>query len=76
MLGPALAIGGTVGLEALFAGPICGASMNPARSLSPALIGNHFQSLWLYILGPILGALVASFVFAFLNEEKKYPSVR
>jgi aquaporin NIP len=69
LLGPALAIGGTVGLEAIFAGPICGASMNPARSLSPALIGNHFQSLWIYILGPILGALTASFLFALLNEE-------
>ena len=69
LLGPALAIGGTVGLEAMFAGPICGASMNPARSLSPALMGNHFQSLWVYIVGPILGALAASFVFALLNEE-------
>ena len=69
LLGPALAIGGTVGLEALFAGPICGASMNPARSLSPAIIGGHYQSLWVYILGPILGALVGSFVFAILNED-------
>jgi aquaporin NIP len=68
LLGPALAIGGTVGLEAMFAGPICGASMNPARSLSPALMGNHFQSLWVYILGPILGALSASFVFALMDE--------
>jgi aquaporin NIP len=69
LLGPALAIGATVGLEALFAGPICGASMNPARSLSPAIIGGHYQSLWVYILGPILGALVGSFVFAILNEN-------
>jgi aquaporin NIP len=76
LIGPALAIGGTVGLEALFAGPICGASMNPVRSLSPALIGNHFQSIWVYILGPVFGALSASFVFAFLNEEKKYPSAQ
>jgi aquaporin NIP len=76
LLGPALAIGGTVGLEALFAGPICGASMNPARSLSPAIVGGHFQSLWVYILGPVLGALVGSFVFAILNKDypvkKKY----
>lgn len=71
---PALAIGGTVGLEAMFAGPISGASMNPIRSLSPALIGNHFHSLWLYILGPILGAITASFVFALLNEENKTQS--
>jgi aquaporin NIP len=63
LLGPALAIGGTVGLEALFAGPICGASMNPARSLGPAFVGNHYQSLWVYLLGPLLGALAATFVF-------------
>lgn len=69
LLGPALAIGGTVGLEALFAGPICGASMNPARSLSPAIIGAHYQSLWVYILGPVLGALAGSFVFAILNQD-------
>jgi aquaporin NIP len=69
LLGPALAIGGTVGLEALFAGPICGASMNPARSLSPAIIGGHYQSLWVYILGPVMGALVGSFVFAIINED-------
>ena len=69
LLGPALAIGGTVGLEALFAGPICGASMNPARSLAPAIVGGHYQSLWVYILGPVAGALVGSFVFAILNED-------
>jgi aquaporin NIP len=69
LLAPALAIGATVGLEALFAGPICGASMNPARSIGPAIIGGHYQSLWVYILGPILGALVGSFVFAILAED-------
>ncbi len=69
LTGPALAIGGTVGLEALFAGPICGASMNPARSLSPAVISGHYQSLWVYIIGPVLGALVGSFVFAILHED-------
>jgi aquaporin NIP len=77
LIGPALAIGGTVGLEALFAGPICGASMNPARSLSPAIISGHYRSLWIYILGPILGALVGSFVFAILKEDytvKKEPT--
>jgi len=69
LLGPALAIGGTVGLEALFAGPICGASMNPARSLSPAIIGGHYQSLWVYIFGPVMGALVGAFVFLILNKD-------
>ena len=71
LLGPALAIGGTVGLEALFAGPICGASMNPARSLSPALIGGHYRSVWVYIIGPLIGALAGSFVFAILNKDYK-----
>jgi aquaporin Z len=69
LLIPALAIGGTVGLEALFAGPVCGASMNPARSISPALIGWHFESLWVYIFGPVMGALTAVFVFAILKED-------
>jgi aquaporin NIP len=71
LLVPAVAIGGTVGLEALFAGPICGASMNPARSISPALIGGHFQSLWVYILGPVIGAITAVYVFAIIKENFK-----
>jgi aquaporin Z len=54
-----IAIGGVVGLEAMFAGPICGASMNPARSVAPALVSGHLQSLWIYLAGPILGAAVA-----------------
>ncbi|MBN8679207.1 MAG: aquaporin [Chitinophagales bacterium] len=54
-----LAIGGVVLLEAMFAGPICGASMNPARSLAPALISGHLESLWVYLLAPILGAFLA-----------------
>lgn len=55
----AIAIGGTVGLEALFAGPVCGASMNPARSLAPALVSNHPDSLWIYLTAPVLGAFAA-----------------
>jgi aquaporin NIP len=57
-----IAIGATVGLEAMFAGPICGASMNPARSFSPALISGHFEHLWLYIVATILGAVFAVWV--------------
>jgi aquaporin NIP len=54
-----IAIGGVVGLEAMFAGPISGASMNPARSLAPAVISGQFTALWLYLLAPPLGAAVA-----------------
>ncbi len=53
-----IVVGAVIGLEALFAGPICGASMNPARSLAPALVSLHLASLWIYILAPILGALM------------------
>ena len=52
-------IGAVVLFEALFAGPICGASMNPVRSLAPALVSGHLENLWIYIFAPILGALIA-----------------
>jgi len=55
-----IAIGATVLLEAMFAGPICGASMNPARSLAPALVSGNLQMLWIYLLAPILGAIGAT----------------
>lgn len=58
-----LAIGLTVGLEAMFAGPISGASMNPARSIAPAILSGNIETLWLYIAATILGAIVAGFVF-------------
>ena len=51
-----MAIGGVIALGALFAGPICGASMNPARSLAPALVSGHLSSLWIYLVAPVLGA--------------------
>lgn len=54
-----IAIGAVVGLEAMFAGPICGASMNPARSLAPAIVGGHLQHLWLYPTATIIGAMIA-----------------
>ena len=50
--GAAIAIGGTVGLDALFGGPITGASMNPARSIGPALVSGELHDLWIYLLGP------------------------
>ncbi|MAX36834.1 MAG: aquaporin [Gimesia sp.] len=54
-----VAVGAVIALEAMFAGPICGASMNPARSLAPALVSNNLQSLWLYLIGPTAGAILA-----------------
>lgn len=58
-----IAIGFTVGLEAMFAGPITGASMNPARSIGPAFVSGNFESLWVYIVATVLGAAVAALVF-------------
>ena len=65
-----LAIGSTVLLEAMFAGPICGASMNPARSIAPALISGHIEHLWIYIIATITGAALAIPVWTFLNHNK------
>jgi len=53
------AIGGVIALEAMFAGPICGASMNPARSLAPAVVSGTLASLWIYLIAPVLGAVAA-----------------
>jgi aquaporin Z len=65
-----VAIGAVVGLEAMFAGPISGASMNPARSLAPALVSGHLQSLWLYLIAPVIGAALASGVCACVHGSE------
>jgi aquaporin NIP len=54
-----IAVGAVIALEALFAGPICGASMNPARSFAPAVVSQHLGNLWIYVVAPITGALIA-----------------
>lgn len=54
-----IAIGATVALEALFAGPICGASMNPARSLAPAIVSGNISQVWIYVFATVVGAFLA-----------------
>jgi aquaporin NIP len=65
-----LAIGSVVLLEAMFAGPICGASMNPARSIGPAIASGHLQHLWIYIFAPIIGASLSILLWKFLKTTK------
>lgn len=64
-----IAIGGVVLLEAMFAGPMTNASMNPIRSIAPALISGHLENLWLYILAPIIGALLAVSCCKLVKDE-------
>ena len=72
LVGPnaALAVGATIALCGLFAAPISGASMNPARSLGPALRGGAIQGTWVYLLGPFLGSGLATLSMAYLHERK------
>jgi len=63
----AIAIGGTIGLEALFAGPISGASMNPARSLAPAIVAGTCQDQWLYVAGPTIGAVAGVLLYNWIR---------
>lgn len=66
-----LAIGSVVGLEAMFAGPVCGASMNPARSIAPAIVSGHPEHLWIYILAPVAGAVIAAPVWKYLHTNEQ-----
>jgi aquaporin NIP len=65
----AIAIGGTVGLDALFGGPVTGASMNPARSLGPALVTGTWHDLWIYLVGPTIGAVLGAFAYQLVRGE-------
>jgi len=65
----AIAIGGTIGLDAMFGGPISGASMNPMRSLGPALVSGNLHALWLYIVAPVLGASLGGIAYQFVRGE-------
>jgi aquaporin NIP len=66
----AIAIGGTVGLDALFGGPVTGASMNPARSLGPALVTNTWTDFWIYLAGPLLGATLGAFAYQVVRGDR------
>jgi MIP family channel proteins len=68
----ALAIGGTIALDAMFGGPISGASMNPARSLAPALVSGNLHALWIYLLAPVLGAALGGLAYQFVRGEQPH----
>lgn len=64
-----VAIGATVGLDALFGGPVSGASMNPARSLAPAWMSGHIESLWVYLTAPVIGSYLAVLICRYLGRH-------
>jgi aquaporin NIP len=66
----AIAIGGTVALDALFGGPVTGASMNPARSLGPALAAGEWSDFWIYLAGPLLGASAGAFSYQLVRGDR------
>jgi aquaporin NIP len=65
----AIAIGGTIGLDAMFGGPISGASMNPMRSAGPALVSGELHALWLYIVAPVAGASLGALSYQLIRGE-------
>jgi aquaporin NIP len=67
--GAAIAIGGVIGLDALFGGPITGASMNPARSIGPALVSGELHDLWIYIVAPVAGAAIGALAYQLVRGE-------
>ena len=67
----AIAIGGTVGLDALFGGPVTGASMNPARSFGPALAAGEWTSFWIYVVGPVVGAALGAMAYQLVRGTKR-----
>ncbi len=65
----AIAIGATIGLDAMFGGPISGASMNPMRSLGPAIVSGDLHALWLYIVAPIVGASLGGLLYQVVRAD-------
>uniref|UniRef100_A0A0E0PZ21 Uncharacterized protein n=1 Tax=Oryza rufipogon TaxID=4529 RepID=A0A0E0PZ21_ORYRU len=68
-----VAVGGTIMLNVLFAGPVSGASMNPARSIGPALVGSKYTALWVYILGPFAGAAAGAWAYSLIRLTSDRP---
>jgi MIP family channel proteins len=66
----AIAIGATVGLDAIFGGPVTGASMNPARSFGPALAAGEWQDFWIYVVGPLTGAAAGAFAYQLIRGRE------
>ena len=67
----AIAVGGTVGLDAMFGGPISGASMNPARSAGPAILSGDLRALWIYLVAPVVGAMVGAIAYQFVRGSTR-----
>ena len=69
----AIAVGGTVGLDAMFGGPVTGASMNPARSFGPALVSGDLHAIWLYVAAPVVGTSLAALAYQYIRSEETRP---
>ena len=65
-----IVIGLYIAIAAFFAGPICGASMNPARSLGPAIASGHLEQLWIYLTAPVLGAIASVYIWNYISNKK------
>ena len=70
----AIAIGGTIGLDAMVGGPVTGASMNPVRSLAPALVAGDAHALWVYLVGPVVGASLGGLAYQLVRGEGRQPA--
>ncbi len=70
----AIAVGGTIGLCAMFGGPITGASMNPARSIAPAVVSGELDALWIYIAAPVAGATLGALLYVFVRSGDARPA--